>query len=168
MVSGHDIRKIPKDTQTKILKSYLGKFSTPIPDKEIELFREHFKKRSPVFVVGKPEFLKRVGCYFLLEFGQVRWKFHYTYELVDVFLGNDEEEKTFYDDSVPFLILWHMKNTMANRQLEPMVLHTVSQRVLNKKPTLVLSESALPKVSAYFRNWKVFKEGVSEAISTDI
>lgn len=145
---------IADDTKRKILKAYLGPFYGHVSEGEMEEFKRIYPtlKTTCVFCRKKIALLK-TGCYFLLAYGKQNYRFLYTYNLIDFFLktavSGEEEDQTFYDTTSGLLILYHMANTMENRQLENLVCHTLSQRFIEKKPTLFLSECALPQV----RNW---------------
>jgi len=143
---------ISDSDKRKILSAYLGNYSIPIPSTSTEELRKNFPKRETHLVQGTPHSLKTIGCYFLLEFGQVRYRSIFSYEIVEVFLGNMEEDRTFCDDQTPFLIIYHTRSTMQNRQLEPMIIHTVGQRQRMNRPTLVLTESRIKEVETFFRS----------------
>lgn len=147
--------KIDPKTRKKILKQYLGRFFVPFSEGTWEKMEKAFPKRTSTYVVGKRKFLLEVGCYFLLKWGRQIFRDHYSHELVDAYLGKktlDEaaEEGTFYDDALPFMIIYHMLGTMPNKQMEPMIIHNVSQRSLEHRITLVLCESRLVTVRNCF------------------
>lgn len=148
---------IPEPEKKKILKHYLGRLAVGLTLETQRIFSEKFKKQGSVYAVGNPRFLRSVGCYLLLAFGMQKHRFVFSYELVDAFLGaktvdeDPEENRVFYDTQTPLLVIYHMGNTMENRQLENMVCHTITQRHLEDKPTIVLSEVRLQKVEAVFK-----------------
>lgn len=145
---------ITDDVKRKILKVYLGNFYGSLSSEEVGKFKGMFPKMETVMVRDRSAVsLKKAALFHLLAFGKQSYRLLYTYNLVDFYLktpveGQDDEQ-TFYDTTSQFLIMYHMANTMENRQLENMVCHTLNLRLLERKPTLMLIESPLPQV----RNW---------------
>jgi len=142
-----------------ILKHYLGKFCCRIDPKVRKELSERITKPVSYYIRGTQDFLKQAACFYLLSFGQQQYRSLYTYEIVDLFLGNhqagDETEgQAFYDTETPLLIIYHMASTMENRQLENMTGHTITQRQLEGKQSLVLSECVLPKIEALTKELK--------------
>jgi len=91
-----------------------------------------------------------MACYILMEWGWQKYRHLETYQLVDLFLQKGEEVETFYDMEVPLLILYHMRGTMENKQLENLTCHTISQRNLLNLKTIVLAEVDLPQVESHY------------------
>ncbi len=110
------------------------------------------------YYVHKPRVddLRKVGAYFLLEWGQQQWRKAYSYDSVQNYLnlGNTEEPaEDFYDDKTPFLIVLHMAGTMVNKQLDPMNIHQITKRHLEGLPTLVLSQVPWPTIEQLIRTF---------------
>lgn len=146
--------EIEQKTKAKILLQYLGRLAIDISKEEWATLKAEFPIFESVLVWASPKDLQRIGTYLLLAFGRKTYQFYYTYQLVDDFLGKGEEgdEKgTFYDLTTPVLVLMHTVSTMENRQLEALVAHTVEQRNLERRITIVLTEARLPKVEETFR-----------------
>lgn len=140
---------ITKEEQKRILKQYLGIFYVK-PDKELYGFLKSEKvELKDAMLYGTPSQLKTVALYYLLTFGRQNYTHMFTYDLVERFLGNDEEEGSFQEEA-PFLILYHMRNTMPNKQLENMVNHLISRREIQGKVTVMLAESAVKEVEDLF------------------
>lgn len=140
---------IPEENKKRILKYYLRPFLQKVTQKELEDLKVKYPKLESCYVVGGAIYLRKVGLHFLLSFGRQTYQYKSTYEVIDAFLGNsDEEHKSFYEMSDPLLFLYHMKNTMTNKRLEEIVNHVVSYRRQEGKLTIVLAETKLSQVEA--------------------
>lgn len=150
------MKEISPEQKDRILRQYLGRFYGKVEPSVSALFSSEVSSACVVWAKGRPQFLRQIGACYLLKFGKLQYRFRLTYEIVDTFLGKtpdgSEGSETFYDTVSSYLILYHMGSTMENKQLQNMVCHTIAQRKLEGKPTLVLSEVSLPQVEGTIRD----------------
>lgn len=151
-----------------LLKFYLGRFFVKIPAPLLGRLKSEVTDYGSVVATGDMSFLKCVGSYMLLTFGRKGHREMSTYDLIEVYLGRvegEEEGSRFYDVETELLILTHLRATMENRQLENLVIHTMGQRALAGKHTLLLLEANLPQVQARAKELKFLvvdqRQGVS-------
>ncbi len=151
--------ELPKRDKLKILSSYLTKhFWIKVNQQEHEQFKKMYPKMG-TFYVQKSNIndLRKVGAYFLLEWGQKQWRMSYSYDSVQAYISSnnvESENELFYDDKTPFLIVWHMAGTMVNKQLDPMNVHQLTKRYLEGLPTLILSQIPWPTIEQLVRSFK--------------
>lgn len=146
---------LSEQEKLKQLKFYLGKFFLKVDPQLHKFFHEKLPKPSNVIAVGNNRFLRNLGAYYLLAFGRQTYRFVFDYEIVDTFLGNNvdpNEPQTFYDTTSKLLIIYHMANTMENKQLEPMVCHNMTQRKMEGLHTIVMMETELKQVATVATN----------------
>lgn len=145
--------ELTNDQKVAQLKFYLGKFFVRIPQELQDRFKGALPGYKSIVVRGDYRFLRCFGAYYLLAFGRKQYRFAYSYELIDTYLGNVsiDEQATFSDIQSELLFLYHMVNTMENRQLEPMMCHNLTQRSLEGKKTVLLLEGELSMVQGVAR-----------------
>lgn len=137
-----------------LLKFYLGRFFVRTPSVYLDRFKKEFRDYGSVIATGDADFLRYVGCYFLLYSGRKTYREMTTYDLIETYLGRQDEGERFYDIETELLVLTHLRTTMENRQLENLVVHTMGQREMMGKKTLVLLEEQLPQVMVNARELK--------------
>jgi len=136
----------------KYYKHYMGQYFCRPSDALIEKAKAMFPDKMPTaYCVGKPDHLKEVGAFFLLNWGQVRNKALTTYRFVEKLfqvpeLGEEESLEQFYDDKIPLLMVYHTLNCVTNKQLYPTVKHCLDMRRLASKPTLFLMETDVKEI----------------------
>lgn len=155
---------ISLEEKKNILKTYLYPFHKN-PSKSMRDFcKKTFSCIQSFYFCSSPENLNQLIVYELLSHGYQSWKYVTSYDLVESFLGNNEDNKEFLDKSSSLLVVYHFKSTMENRRLEDLLSHTISLRDLEGKLTIVLTEVDLPKVKTQYQslNKKIVEMGVSE------
>lgn len=143
---------ISKEEKKNIIRTYLRPFLSK-PSSEIrELCKKELKNIDSFYVCSDRTTLSQVIVFELLSHGYQNWKYINSYDLVETFLGNDEENKEFLDRNTNLLVVYHSKSTMENKRLEDLLIHTVEYRNLESLMTIVLTEVELNKVRSVYQD----------------
>lgn len=129
----------------RMLRTYLGQFYVTVPVEIRKLLHAKIPQKGlTVYVESDIEFLKQVAAWYLLKWGEQAHVVETTYDVLNRFLGisdSDEDSKLpFANTTTSLLILMHMEYTVPNKRLPDVIAHTVENRQLVGKPTLVLSQ----------------------------
>ena len=134
---------ISREDRIKLRNHYLRHYNTTFTKAELEIFRQELKFETS-YIEGDNLFLKKVACFFLLDFGKQIYRAVNSYEIVESHFGHgeelDESANIWYDTTTPLLIVHHFKETPDNKLLYSLIGYNVRRRDFLDKMTLVLSE----------------------------
>ena len=99
---------ISKDTQTRIIRAYLGRFSVSVLKADQNKFLEMLGDSQSVFIKGPQMLLNQFICTVLMR-KRVFHSYRTTYDTVQMFLGQNEDSPDFMDLTSGVLIIEHAK-----------------------------------------------------------
>ncbi len=147
----------------KIQKEYLGDLFIGITPEELSVFDSLFSRNIKTgYFLGENCYLKKLAVYFLLSKGKwLEYQYLTSSEVLACYLSKEvpdySDGKRFHLDlSTPIIILHHLKFSMTNSALEPLMCQYVSERRNRGLITIVLAEDNLINLKDSFREMNLY------------
>lgn len=149
---------ITEDEKRTILVRYLGHFAVNVGGAEKAKIRAMLPEQPTTHVIESLDrtFLRKYTCLFLLQYGRLNYRFVNSYDLVDRYFNNsddDDSHPAFHQYSQPILVLLLDDTAPTNKIHHELITHTVAQRLLEKKHTLILTQRAFPILEKLLKDY---------------
>jgi hypothetical protein len=156
---------IPIEHKKRMLLDYLSIFIKgidPPSEAELNILKTNFPRLGTYFVKGKQETLKKVACFFLLNWGRKRYSYVTPNMIFDSMNKIEGKEIPAVDVENELVIIFHVGEVLSEAQknlIEAKYLNIMTVRGSYGTPTVLLSTDFFPDISRNFDHVTVNMNG---------